>query len=347
MSDSLIQKITGLITPELTRLGLNTQAVLAGDLAYRNLVWQWPGIVCDYPLKGLPLSGFVSVKSEVFDEAAFIQHILKASHDLRMDPHAAICPSGYIGLAKLLGLSTEACHLAFSTPSGFPDCIPHAGAILNLEAAEFLRNSVPIRTLVSNADEHYVITAKGHQVGVKRGLPILSRRLWDTGMESITQEVLRMPRGDPDDSCDYDLLARVRSLVWQHQEKVADFEAVDWLLQTLRVLARGKPLIGLQAGVQRLKGEPNKKKLSNLAKLQAYREAVYIMGLLSMSDKQKIASIQSSLVPQFMSQSVFSRFIANTYKPIPAYLKPSARNRILAHLQGCVDLEEEIYANET
>jgi hypothetical protein len=345
MSDSLIQKITGLISPELTRLGLNTQAVLAGDLAYRNLVWQWPGIVCDYPLNGLPLSELVPVQSEGFDEAAFMRHILKASHDLRTAPHDAVGPAGYVGLAKIAKLSTEACHLAFSTPSGFPACTPHAGAVLNLEAAEFLRKSVPIRSLVSNADEHYVITAKGHEVGVKRGLPILSRRLWDTGMEGITQEVLRMPRGDPDESCDYDLLARVRSLVWEHQDKVADFEAVDWLLQTLRVLARGKPLIGLRASVQRLQGEP--KKESNLAKLQACREAVYVMGLMSMSDRQKIASIKATLVPQFMAESTFSKTIFNTYKPVPAYLRPVTRQRIIALLQDYVAEEEDIYANQT
>lgn len=337
MKNPLILKLVSLITSTFPKLGIGSETILQGAIAHTSLGWQWPALRCSDKINNIALYDYLEPSMQVKSVPALLEWADITLHNLRHFPGRAVGLDGYFGLSDVVQGSTGLRKLAFSLPEGFPDrCFEYTAAMFNLELAEVVKNSVPIRAIVADDDNEYVVTRDGLEVGIKDGFPLIGADDWNTSAYGLVPELLEMPRGDYYVGCDYDVLSKVRSVVWDNQTKISDFAGIDWAMQALRILAEGVNLRFLLDGVTRMRVEDTYDK----ERLKAFKDAATLFKALAYSDRDKVRSLEVILVPQFMTLAKFRREVYSTNKRVPAFFRQSVRERIQDVLDQYVANEE-------
>jgi len=320
-----IKSLASAVTLAFSRACLTPEEANNSVLVYTDLPWSNPPLLCDSPLDGVPLQWFLDTPMDVRELYAFWRTTLG---ELWHRKRHLIHKGAFTGLrftAPKSSLGQRA--LRFSTPGGFPSEMGDmVGAEFSLEAAHTALISCAIKELVSDESNYYVVTAEGHTIGVKDGIPATPSD-WDIPVTGMVQEMLRMTRGNADYTCMYDHLARSRSLLHEYRNRFPDFGAVDYALQALRKLSLGAYCPALVASAL---SAPLEAQVLE-AKALAMRQALDVMQA-DINDRAKIRTLEELLVPLVVKKTVFAQRIYNINQPIPFAVRPEAMTKIATWL---------------
>ena len=334
----LIESLGAALLPVFRRLGV-TKETVTGPLEHTDLVWQTPPMTSELMLGKFPVWELFDVALQVQEEAfyAFYSNVMEHLHN---KPEKVCDLSGYKNLSVAMRYTkTDERRYWLSVPEGFPrEMTPYAGAIFSLECAHILKLAGLAVEFTETESDYYAITANGYEVGVREGFPILGEESWDVSIEGMVPEFLSLPRGNTFEGCDYDLVSKLRSTLWEHKAECPEFEAADLLLQALRVLANGNRLKGLQSGLL-----DSRKQAAHSVKATAYKEAIDLAAAPALSDRQKINALRSLLVPCCINISKFSKSIYDYGRDPPAMLSRGQMARVQQNLQTMLDNEEASY----
>lgn len=336
--ESLILSLTKPVVRALSDAGVTQEELLGGAIQLTNLSWQAPPLICDEELNSASLSFYIDGRCRVQEDALYLIWQECMIH-LRNGPYKVATEEGYRGLSHaILGGTQGERLLRLTPPVGFPSHIDeYAGVTLSLECAHLLSTCTPVRELVSDDDNYYVVTQQGYEVGVRDGLPILGADQWDLPVSGMVQGLLRVPRGPIFTGCDYDLIAKLRSTLHVHgPDKVKDFEGVDLALQILRILANGKHLNEVQQALSGLHRISQRRQIY----IRALEEAVELSKLFTISDRSRVQAIFSLLVPDFMSLREFRTQIYHKVTDIPPTMSQPAFAKLQQALQSRLDAEK-------
>lgn len=329
------------LSPVLLKLKLSTRDILQGPLEYTDLPWHTPPLVSDAKLGDVPLQGLLDCAVRVNEESLYALWYGTMTNLMNM-PNQVLGAYGYRGLHFALDAPHGERAIRLSRPQGFPGKIDeYAGAVLSLEVAHTCKLAGLAVAFHEGDSDYWVQTKSGYEIGVRNGLPIVGGDQWDTSFEGFVPELLRRPRGDAFYGCDYDLIARLRSFLHTYRSRIPeDFEAADWLLQALRVLAYGRHLPRLLSAVRRL-GEVREEGGTRLEDLKSCME---IMQAGNLSDRQKISALKGLLVPNHLGKTAFSRRVYPYHAGVPAVLRPLAAGRVRGNIEDLYRIEEALYA---
>lgn len=324
----------GLIKPVVrafAAIGLTQKELLGGAIEHTDLGWQTPPLNCQYDLAGAPLQLYLDRHMSVNAERVHAFWLEGLQH-MRNAPYKIINESGWRQLSYILPRATQGeRQLRFTIPDGFPaSTSDYAGITFSMECAHLLRTCTPVVEVVESDDDYYVITAEGHEVGVRNGLPIVCSDEWDLPVNGMVRELLQMPRGSLYVGCDYDLISKLRSVLWDRRERFPEYSGVDMALQALRVLANGQHLKELQTHIGRLNVEVQRNKY----KLKALTEAVELSTFHRISDRARVTAIRGLLVPDFMTMSEFRRQIYHSPDNVPALITEDALRKLQTGLEA-------------
>jgi len=127
----------------------------------------------------------------------------------------------------------------------------------------------------------------------------------------------------------------LRSVLHVHQRKFrANFEALDVAIQALRYLTCDMPCPSLIRGIQ--VAADNAKE--DAAKTALMNEAIAVMEDAGISDRSKLRTLESLLVPAIMSMAKFRKHIYYTSE-YPFALAPEKDRQIKAWLREFYALE--------
>jgi hypothetical protein len=229
--------------------------------------------------------------------------------------------------------------LHLSMPEGFPGAVTDtAVSMLCLECAHLLRTNARIDHFVNDDSNYYAVLYDTKEVvGIKDGLPALFADQWDISVEGIVQEMLRTPRGEAWEGSDYNIVSKVRLLIHKYAKSFRDFEALDWALQTLRVVDGHVELLSAVRAIKKVA-------YSRAARLKLLEHCVEVLFRLSMTDRQRIESLKGMLVPEIMSSGKFSKMIYPFYAVPPALLSEKVLVRIRLAVQALYEEERRLYA---
>lgn len=333
---SLVASLMRPVAKALAKTGLTQKELLSGPIEHTDLLWETPPLMCGAMLDGVPLHFMFESRVPYVVPNKLYEFWQNAMVLLRAQPYAVIKGGGWVGLAHVMPKS-NAGDRAFwiTTPRGFPDHIDdYAGVLLSLECAHLMRLSTPIKKLVESTNDYYVVMENDLEIGVRDGLPIIEYGQWDIPVDGMVMDLLRLPRGEPFNGCDYDLIAKLRSVAHRYKSKLSEYEGVDWALQVLRVLANGRLLPEVQKSIAAFRTE----QVTRGHKVKALRDAIELANAFSISDRARVIAIRSLLVPEFMTLTKFQSTLFHADHP-PAAMSAKTRDRLQKGLQAMLDEE--------
>lgn len=336
--DSLATALSRAVVESLVLLGLGQDDILQGQIEHTTLPWQVPPLVIEATLFGAPLSEYIDRAVYVSaEELAMLW--ADALSDMKNYPDRVLTADGYRKASRAIPhVRLRERPLYLSIPEGYPGGITDlAATVLSLECAHIMRTNTRLSRFVSDEDNYYAVLETGMEVGIKEGLPCVGSEVWDVPVEGMVQEMLRMPRGSVFEGCDYNIISRVRSLVYTYQDSIRDYEAVDWALQALRVIDGHKELLDAVYRIKRV-AYNRKMRLTTLA------EAVKVVNQLSLTDRQKIETLKHLLVPQVITSTQFSKSVYPFNRLPPPLLLDKVSNRIKQAVEELYNQEEILYA---
>lgn len=325
------QPLATLVAKAFNRLGFTARDLLTGQIVHTDLPWQCPPLESQAPLEGIPFSRYLEYPAKINSEKLY-DFWTTGLDDLWHRPTHAIGANGWRGAPSALpGMADGERALRLSIPDGFPEAVdPYAGIIFSLEVAKiFLMSEPTLKNFTTDASNYYVTLANGVQVGVVDGKPAC-QSFWEFNVEGMVDSYIEAPRGAITTACRYDLLAKIRSVLWEQAEKFAEFEGLDLALQTLAIRSQNRLCSELQRAVEHM---PVARFIDG-KKIKAVEEAIALMEAWSMNDRIKITSMQEILVPEVLTASQFQRSIFNTYLTIPPVLAASTEKKILTFLRN-------------
>lgn len=339
VAESLAKVLARQVVEALVVIGLTQEDILQGPIEFTTLPWQVPPLVVDAPLFGVPLSGYID-RAVYVNTDALTTLWSEALGNMKNHPDKVLTHDGYrAGSNALPNVRLFERPLYLSLPEGFPGGITDLGAVmLSLECAHVMRANSKLSGFVSDEDNYYAITNHGIEVGVKSGLPTMYDDVWDVPVDGMVQEMLRAPRGTVFEGCDYDIIAKVRSIVYTFRTQFRDYEAVDWSLQTLRVIGGARELLAAVFNIKVVRYERKVRRT-------ALEEAVSTVKQLSMTDRQKIEVLKHLLVPEVISSGTFSKEIYPFNKLPPPVLSARTAEKISAAVLKLYNEEESLYAS--
>lgn len=324
------------VLPIFGRLGVSQETLLTGQLLHTDLVWQVPPIMPDLTLNGLPLWELFDVPI-MASEIGVYDFWATSMEAMRNSPRKVYTRLGYKGARTVMRASSGERQHWLSIPDGFPDRVTEfAGAIFSMECAHILKQAGYAKALVSTESDYYVETQSGFFVGVRDGLPIEGATDWDTSVKGLVPELLGQWRGASYQGCDYDLVSKLRSALWEHRNRVPEFEAVDMVMQALRVLSHGGTLPKLQHGVLAL----DTTKSVSRNRLVVLREAQALVSQHGASDRAKILGLREMLVPVCLNKTNFSKVIFPYNREVPAMLTAAFMRGLSDNLRELIHIEE-------
>lgn len=269
-----------------------------------DLPWACPALVSDLELDGIPLQAYLDAPVEVESRRLF-HFWTEATRMLWFEPSRVMKNGVYAGLGQAMPkvkLGQRA--LRFSAPIGAPSSVDHTAAVtLALEVAHTAYLSLPVRDVIENDDDYVVETADGLRFGVYGGRSLVLNS-FEFDARGMVPDLLRSPRGEISYHCHYDQIAAVRSVLYSHPGRFAEFEALDAALQALRYLSLGGhcPELVTQmtlrpADVQRLREQE-----------RLLSDAFEVLRA-DISDKAKLNTMHQILVPAVISETGFRRFV--------------------------------------
>ncbi len=339
---SLAQTLSNLVVEALVQIGLTQDDVLGGPIPtpHTMLPWQVPPLVVEAPIFGVPLS-------EYLDKVVWVssEHLLnmwsESLANMKNKPDAVVTPAGYKTTSYVIpNVRSSERQIHFSMPEGYPHSITNMAAqVLSLECAHLLRSNSKLESFCSDDDNYYAVLPDGGGiVGVKDGLPAIHQDQWDVPVTGLVQEMLRTARGEIWEGCDYNIISKVRSVVITHEKGIRDFEAVDWMLQTLRVIDGYNELL---EGIRSIRKVAYERK----ARLNTLADANEIVHRKSMTDRQRIETLKSILVPDIMTSGQFTKTVYPFYTVPPPMLQEKVLQRVITTINELYLEEERLYAN--
>lgn len=337
---SLAHQLSEQIVEALVRVGLTQEDILGGAITHTDLPWQVPPLVIEATLFGVPLSEYLDSVVYVNSEQLYTLWS-DALANMKNAPNKVLTYEGYRNMsAALPNVRMNQRHLHLSMPEGFPASIPDLAAItLSLECAHILRTNAKIDNFVSDDSNYYAVLPFGGEIGIKAGLPALWAEVWD-GMpvDGMVEEMLRSPRGAVWEGCDYNIISKVRSVVHDYQDKMREFEAVDWALQALRVIDGHAELL---SAIKTIKKVAHSRKV----RASAINDAWRVVNQLSMTDRQRVETLKNILVPEIMTVGQFSRQVYPFYAVVPPLLADKVLTRMRENIRQIYEQEESLYGS--
>lgn len=329
-----------LVVEALVKIGLTQEEVLLGPITHATLPWQIPALVVEAPIFEVPFSDYIDTPMVVNVEA-LVNLWSDALSFMRNRPDKVLTPDGYRATSYALPhLRAGERQLHLSMPDGYPGGITdYAGATLSLECAHLLSKNARTERFVSDEDNYYVTLPGGTEVGVKNGLPSMYDDQWDLPVSGMVQEMLRTPRGAVWEGCDHDIIAKLRSVCYDYQKSIKDYEAVEWALQTLRIIKGQQQLLD---AVRSIKSFSYMRGM----RMRALKEALTVSKQVSLTDRQRVDALKAILVPEVLSSAKFTKQVYSYYIPPPPMLTEKALARLQAGVQELHDNEERLYAQK-
>lgn len=309
--------------------GFSPDDLLKGQIVHTDLPWQAPPLRSQATLGGLPLSAYLDYPLKVSEEA-FYNFYCEALAALGQNPAAAIGGAGWRGLAAgAANLVTGERLLRFTIPEGFPENMDHfAGHRFAIEAAHFASVSQVTKGHLEGPNDFWYETEFG-VIGIANGLPTAYSDLWDLSCEGHLEEMLSAPRGLISTACHYDILAKVRSVLYENIDKFEEFEGVELALQALRVMSNGRLCHELLQGIEGM----SRVAFYRRRKIAILEECIEIMERWNLNDRMKISMLFERLVPEVMNMMVYQRKIIDPYRVLPAVLSVKTEARIIWNLK--------------
>lgn len=341
MDYPLTYPLVSLLTPTFIALGLSASEVLTGRILHTDLIWQAPALDCAATVKGVPLREYLLPQVKVKNQEAFDAWMKKTLHRLRHRPAEVFDRQGYRGIKRALHAEHGAKRLMFSVPEGYPNCGSYTAAIFCLEAAEVLKSAVHIQDIIDTEDEYYVITDEGLVVGIHEGKPTHGFQDYDAPLHGIVRELRQMPRGQVFQGCDYDLISKCRSVIYEYRQQIKDFDAMDAILQALRVIAGGSQIPALQTGIAKMRQAEERSRES----LEVLAQCCELWALVAYSDLTKLNGIEALLVPGILTAGEFKAKVFRATATTPRILHRNTCKRITNNLNVLKEEEESYFAN--
>jgi hypothetical protein len=339
-STSLATQLSRLVVEALVKIGLTEKDVLGGAFQHTDLPWQVPPLIVEATLFGAPFSEYVDVPTHINIDG-MINMFGDVLLDMRNNPRKVLTVDGYRATSYAAPhIKSNERGLYFSMPDGFPGSVTdYAGITFSLECAHIVRHNARLEDFVNDEDNYYAVLPGGTQIGVRDGLPTVAFDQWDIPVHGMVQELLRSPRGALWEGCDYNVISKTRSVVYERREEIKEFEAVDWALQTLRVIDGDKALLTAVRNIKKTAYERG-------ARFETLKQAIQISTAAAITDRQRIEALKNLLVPDIMKIGQFSRQIYSYYKVPPAVLSAKTLVKITHLVQDLYDQEEMLYARE-
>lgn len=339
MAESTIAALVTPVVHALAKAGLSQQELLTGPLQYTDLMWQAPPLHSEATVNGIALYHILDRPRRVNVDRLydFWSNVLSK---LRNAPQQVLDREGFKQTSYVIQASTQGeRQLAFAMPDGHPFAISEYAAVsFSLECAHLLHTSCGTLTdFVSDDSNYFAVTREGYEIGVRDGLPIQGAEEWDMPCIGSVPALLAQTRGQPYVGCDYDLLAKLRSALWERQGSIAEFEGLDLALQTLRVLGQGRHLPEVQRKIVHLKADIAVSK----HRISVIKQANELVGLFAISDRARIKAIRSLLVPDFMSATEFKAKIYYLPSNIPATITEAALAKMKTNLAALLEEEKK------
>lgn len=309
MADRLVQRMRALAqvvadnyaSALLTDAERNPARIMRPDIP-----WSLPPLRTHTKLDGTPIMSYLTPDCDVDADAlyAFWVHNLKTLWEA---PTSALRRGLYINLSKVMpGARAGTLAMAFSVPVGWPYKVHEsAGITLSLEVAHLAISCLgDLELVVDDEDNYYVVLPDGRELGVKNGHPAVESHWLDYQPLGMVTDLTETMRGDAVVDCQYDQLAAIRSVMWEHDRMFPQFEALDMAMQALRVMSFGSRCPSLSASGRQQIGRVEQLRNEEVA----LRDAIDVMEA-NMSDRRKLECLYQLLVPTVLSQTGFRKHI--------------------------------------
>lgn len=335
---TLAQGLSRHVVEALVKLGLTERDVLGGAIKFTELPWQIPPLIVEATLFGAPLSEYIDRPTHVSADA-LINFFSDGLADMRNAPRKVLTLDGYRGVGAVIpDVRIQERQLHFSIPDGFPGAVSdYAGVTFALECAHLARTNVKIKNFVNDDDNYYADLGDDVLIGVKDGLPAMWGDQWDLPVSGMVQDLLRNPRGEAWEGCDYNVVSQVRSVITIHKDKLQDYEALDWALQALRVIGGEAALLHAMRSLKKVAFERE-------TRMATLRDAVKLSKDSFVTDRQRIEALKNMLVPELMTAGEFTKQLYSFYRVVPPVIHPKVLDRIQQTLQDMLVQEEALYA---
>ena len=287
------------------KLDVPFDQVLTGPIEHTDLIWQVPPIICDDMFGDLPMWEYYDVGLRVC-EATFYDFYANVMVKMRNHINQVIDKRGYKDARNAIFCPRKERDYWLTLPEGAPaEIVSSAAVLFSLECAHVMKMGGHVVEIEESDDDYWVRTKSGHLVGVKAGLPVLSAEEWNIDMSGLIPDMLRMPRGEPYQGCDYDVVSKLRSFLWEHKGKVSssDFTTTDYALQALRVLG----IASVNPVVVPLLKTSRATPVRSVRRISILQDALSLLDSPIISDRKKLLGLRGMLVPELMTAPAYTR----------------------------------------
>lgn len=336
---SLAWTLSRAVVESMSASGVSQDDFLTGQIKLTSLPWQVPPLHVLAPLMKMPLKDYLDRPTWIS-----VEHMTTLWTDglmmLRNAPSKVLTETGAYRAASLAIPHIKAPErmLRLSVPEGFPHGVSdQTGAVLSLEVAHLFKDNARIKTFVYDENSYYAVMPDGTEVGIKDGYPTECAQEWDISVEGIVQEMLESGRGAVWEGCDYDIIAKTRSLLHEKRWNFHEHEGLDWALQALRVLdGRSALLRAIQSARAMIYSRNLRRTRLSEAREVAYRNTI--------SDRARIETLRGLLVPEVLSPSQFTKRVYSYSSVVPVLLSTTSLAKVRAGIDQLLEEEEAYYA---
>lgn len=298
-----------------------------GRIEITDLPWSAPPLITNENLGDARLQDYFDVPMEI--EAGQLQAFwVKTLDDMWYRP-SSLMKKGVIANCgwAMARMRTGQRAFRFTQPAGWPGSIDDlAGVMFSLEVAHAAATSLPLKDFVSDATNYYAVLPDGRRIGViDDGIGCISP--WGPA-HGMIPDLLTMPRGETDYTCQFDQLASLRSVLHTHRNRFPhNFEALDQALQALRLLSFGGYCPELLSSMRAAPIDM----VAQRERERVLREAIDVVKA-DISDRAKLTSLRDMLVPTVTPVSSFKKHIFSSDQ-YPFTLARGKLDSILAWLE--------------
>lgn len=309
--------------------GYSPAELLQGPIRLTDLSWQAPPLRCIETVAGVPLREYLDYPLAVAPVADLQDFYDLTLFRLAVSPEEAATPEGFKATGKLFPGSTAGERkLALTIPEGFPACDGSAGAMFALEMAVLIGRSC-VTSEITEDKSNFAVEMNGKVYGIVNGRTSACTEQWDIDCTGTVQAMLEQPRGRVRVDCLYDMIARLRSVLYEEESRFAEFLGLDYALQALRILADDGVCRSLYTAIQNMSMEAFRRK----QKIAAYEKAIEVMESWHYPDRAKLSMLMEILVPDCLSFRRFCQKIYNPSRAVPAVLQGRTETRIINTLK--------------
>lgn len=300
--------------------------LLQGQIMLTELPWQCPPLVCTELLDSYAFEDYINypLSISIGEMGIFWK---RGMAGLFANPASVVTARGWRNLSPVLSAADGERALRFSIPEEFPQFTPLSGHIFTMELVQLLLNSAPVDSFVSDADNFY-ITSDAAIFGIKDGLIYQASDDW-APVNGIVDSLATNPRGQIRTTSRYDLLAKVRSLLYEYPERFEEFTGIDYALQALGMLSKDRLCSSLQDAIAGMLPDDFEAR----RKITIIDEAYELLSIWSSNDRIKLVSLHEMLVPDVYSETTFStRIFDLNVDVLPAVLADKTMAKIKGNL---------------